>query len=89
MRRFVILAGVFMLVLMLVPPVHADPLPAGGTFTDDDMNTHEGNIEAIALLGVTKGCNPAGTLYCPAQLVTRGQMASFLARAFNLPARRD
>ncbi|MDF1596565.1 MAG: S-layer homology domain-containing protein [Acidimicrobiia bacterium] len=56
------------------------------TFTDDDGNTHEANIEAIAAAGITKGCNPAGTLYCPSDFVTRAQMASFLARAFSLPA---
>jgi len=30
-------------------------LPPGGTFSDDDGNTHERNIEAIAAAGVTKG----------------------------------
>jgi len=86
MRRFVILVAVCLLAGVFAPVALANGLPPGGTFTDDDLNTHEGNIEAIASVGVTKGCNPAGPLYCPADLVTRGQMASFLARAFNLPA---
>ncbi len=43
----------------------AGQLPPGGTFTDDDGNTHEGMIEAIAAAGITLGCNPEGTLYCP------------------------
>ena len=61
-------------------------LPPGGTFTDDDGNTHEGNIEAVAAAGITLGCNPDGTLYCPKQDVTRAQMATFLVRALSLPA---
>ena len=34
--------------------------------------------------GITSGCTP--TRFCPAGLVTRGQMASFLSRALELPA---
>ncbi len=45
-----------------------------------------GIIEAIAAAGITLGCNPEGTLYCPAEPVRRDQMASFLARGFELPA---
>ncbi len=67
-------------------PASAGGLPPGGTFTDDDGNVHEGFIEAIAAEGITQGCDASGTLYCPAGLVTRGQMASFLARALDLPA---
>ena len=59
----------------------------GGTFTDDDGNVHEGAIEAIASAGITLGCNPpANDHYCPAQSVTRAQMAAFLVRALELPA---
>jgi hypothetical protein len=55
---------------------------AAGTFTDDDGNTHEGNIEAIAAADITKGCNPpTNDLYCPGDPVTRAQMAAFLHRA--------
>lgn len=77
--------GVAILVLLIALPAIAATLPPGGTFTDDNGNTHEGNIEAIAGGGVTSGCNVDGTLYCPSDDVTRGQMASFLARAFSLP----
>lgn len=70
-----------------VVPAAGAALPPGGTFWDDDQNTHEGMIEAIAAVGVTKGCDvDQPGRFCPAQLVTRGQMASFLARAFELPA---
>ncbi|HEX2369682.1 MAG TPA: S-layer homology domain-containing protein [Acidimicrobiia bacterium] len=64
----------------------AGQLPPGGTFTDDDGNTHEAMIEAIAAAGITLGCNPEGTLYCPHDPVRRDQMASFIARGFELPA---
>lgn len=64
--------------------VSASVAMAAGTFTDDDGNTHEANIEAIAAEGITEGCNPpTNDLYCPNDPVTRGQMAVFLARAFN------
>ena len=33
--------------------------------------------------GITKGCS--ATLFCPDDLVTRGQMAAFLDRALHLP----
>ena len=64
----------------------AGQLPPGGTFTDDDGNTHEGMIEAIAAEGITLGCNEEGTLFCPGDPVRRDQMASFIARGFELPA---
>ncbi len=64
-------------------PGVAGTLPPGGTFTDDNGNAHEGFIEAIAAAGITSGCG--GDWYCPAEPVTRGQMASFLARALSLP----
>jgi hypothetical protein len=61
-------------------------LPPGGTFIDDDGDTHEGGIEAIAAAGITLGCNPpANDRFCPEDTVTRGQMAAFLARARDLP----
>lgn len=56
-----------------------------GLFRDDDGNTHETNIDAIGLLGITKGCNPPfNDDFCPDATVTRGQMAAFLVRAFGL-----
>jgi parallel beta-helix repeat protein len=63
----------------------AAALPPGGTFTDDDGNTHEGYIEAIARAGITNGCNPpVNDRYCPDQAITRGQMAAFLVKAVGL-----
>ncbi len=65
-------------------PAAAGTLPPGGSFVDDDGNTHEGSIEAIKAEGITTGCS--STRYCPDEPVTRGQMAAFLTRALKLPA---
>ena len=61
-------------------------LPSAGSdfFTDDEGLVHEANINRIAAAGITFGCS--ATRFCPNGEVTRGQMASFLARAFDLPA---
>lgn len=59
-------------------------LPAGSTnpFTDVTAGAHAADIAAIAAAGITTGCAPS--LYCPFNPVTRAQMATFLARAFEL-----
>ena len=55
-------------------------------FADDDFNRHEENIGLIAEAGITEGCSSVlSWLYCPDEEVRRDQMASFLARAMNLP----
>jgi hypothetical protein len=42
----------------------------------------EDDINAIALAGITLGCNPpTNDRYCPDANVTREQMASFIVRA--------
>lgn len=46
-----------------------------------------GDIYAIRAKGITRGCNPpTNDRYCPGDPVTRAQMASFLVRAYGLPA---
>ncbi len=57
-----------------------------GTFADDDGTVFENDIEALAASGTTSGCNVYGTLFCPDDSVTRGQMAAFLVRALDLTA---
>ena len=86
--RLRLLTAVLLAVSLLAGPsvVGAAELPPGGTFIDDNGNTHEGFIEAIAAVGITTGCDELGPQYCPSEDVSRGQMASFLARAFDLPA---
>ena len=76
-----VLAAAFALVTVTAIPGGAATPAEGGRFWDDDGNVHESNIEAIASVGVTLGCVPEGTAYCPELAVTRAQMASFLARA--------
>ena len=43
-------------------------------------------VERLAELGVTVGCATEPLRYCPDVLVSRAQMATFLSRAFGLPA---
>jgi hypothetical protein len=64
--------------------VRALDLPASGVdaFTDDDNSVFEGDINALAASGITRGCTP--TSFCPDDPVTRGQMAAFLNRAYSL-----
>ena len=53
-------------------------------FLDDDGNFHEPGIEAIAALGITRGCNPPLVdRFCPASDVTRAEMAAFLIAALG------
>ena len=58
-----------------------------GHFADIDTRewwaTH---VERLAELKVTLGCSLNPTRFCPDGRVTRAQMASFLERAFELPA---
>lgn len=84
MRRGIITLG--LLASMLLPsPAGAVELEPGGTFVDDDGSVHEGSIEAIAAVGITRSCNPpVGDRFCPSDEVTRGQMAAFLVRALEL-----
>ena len=60
------------------------PPPAAGIFADvpsDDPLAPW--IEQLSAEGITSGCG-AGN-YCPSLSNTRGEMAAFLARTFNLP----
>lgn len=63
-------------------------LPTGGlsaasSFNDVGSSSHADNIYRLYDAGVTSGCTTRS--YCPTDQVTRAQMASFLARAKNLP----
>lgn len=66
-------------------PTAPQPSPTKA-FTDVPRdNTHHDAIYAIRDAGVTEGCG--GGRYCPQESVTRGQMATFLVRALDLPLR--
>lgn len=59
--------------------------PPPGTATFDDVPTGHlffQHIEALVASGITAGCG--GGDYCPDALLTRGQMAVFLAKALGL-----
>jgi parallel beta-helix repeat protein len=57
----------------------------GNWFSDDDDSIHESSIDKLAAAGITSGCNPpANTKFCPKRVVSRGEMAAFLARAYGL-----
>jgi hypothetical protein len=61
-------------------------LPATGTdfFSDDETSIHEADINRVAQAGIFTGCG--GGKACPTASVSRAEMASFLARARDLPA---
>ncbi len=53
-------------------------------FVDDNGSFHEANIEAIAAMGITRGCNPPTVdRFCPGSNVTRAEMAAFLIAALG------
>jgi hypothetical protein len=62
------------------------PAATGAMFTDVPV-THPFAtwIEQLAREGITGGCAASPLQYCPDATVTRGQMAVFLVRTFNLP----
>lgn len=69
------------------------PTPASQRFNDVSPpnctqpcspNQYYNFIDRLFVLGITSGCSTNPPLYCPDQSVTRGQMAVFLVRAFNL-----
>jgi S-layer homology domain len=66
--------------------VRALELPVTGLdpFTDDEGHWAESDINRLFAAGVTGGCT--ATRFCPSAPVTRAQMASFLARGFELDA---
>jgi hypothetical protein len=80
-RRLLPLALVAVLVALLPLSLFA----AGFTDLPDPDEGHNADINAIAAAGITHGCNPpANDQYCPHDLVTRQEMASFLARLGGL-----
>ena len=67
----------------LHPPGYIPPQPAQQRFLDvPPTNVFYAHIEEMAVRQITLGCGDGN--YCPSLAVTRGQMAAFLVRAFNL-----
>ena len=72
-------------------PDFVDP-DVGGQSRFADVGADEPEalfIDRMAELGVTAGCATNPWRYCPDRNVSRGQMASFLSRAFDLPPAGD
>ena len=82
MKKSTILA-VVVAVLMAVPLT----LYASHQFQDvPNSHTFHTAIDFMAANGITQGCNPpANTNYCPERLITRGEIAAFIARTLDLP----
>jgi hypothetical protein len=60
------------------------PPSSNDRFSDDAGSPHEEDINAVAAAGITVGCNPpTNDRFCPSRSVTRGEMASFLARGLG------
>jgi len=69
--------------VMLMRALDLPPVAHSGRFTDvADGLFFTGAVEAIAASGITTGCG--GGRFCPFDQVLRDQMASFIARAFDL-----
>jgi len=60
------------------------PPTATDFFTDDETSSFEASINRLAAAGITSGCGPS--VFCPLDVVRRGQMAAFLDRALHLPS---
>jgi hypothetical protein len=59
------------------------PAPSVDHFLDDNGSAHEADINALAEAGITAGC--AADRFCPAELLSRQQLARLLAQALDLP----
>jgi peptidoglycan/xylan/chitin deacetylase (PgdA/CDA1 family) len=65
-------------------------LPAGSTAPFDDVTSshpHAAGIGSVAAAGITRGCVEGA--FCPSDAVRRDQMATFLARGFDLEPHPD
>jgi len=84
-------AGRFFITLVALALVatlggYARPLvaqAASSPFRDIAGTSFKADIEWLFSEGITVGCSP--TAYCPSRPVSRGEMASFLVRMFDLP----
>ena len=67
----------------LVRAFSLEAAPSAG-FADTAGTTHQADIDALAAAGMTVGCKTDPLRFCPGRSVTRGQMATFLARALGI-----
>ena len=76
----IVALGMFAGDLVVKPP----PAVLAASFTDISGSTFADDIEWALAEGITSGCT--SSQYCPGNPVSRGQMAAFVARMFDLPA---
>ena len=71
----------------LIRALEDEELPAAGTTRFSDVDADQfwaPYVERLAELEITVGCRREPLRYCPDTSVNRGQMATFLVRAFDL-----
>ena len=76
-----------MAVFLLKAKNGAEYMPPSCTGVFDDVNCpsqYADWIEQLSAEQVTGGCQSDPPLYCPMNSVTRGQMATFLVKTFDL-----
>lgn len=66
----------------LVARARALPATQHSYFSDTRGSPHAAAINALAAAGITGGCGEG--VFCPNEPVSRGQMATFIQRAFDL-----
>ena len=59
------------------------PATENDYFTDDGASGHQANINRTTAAGITEGCG--ATTFCPTAFASRGELATWLVRALNLP----
>ncbi len=89
--RLGMLGLVVALLLSIMPVAGAQVADDSGesvdlqAFADTADSVFRNAIDELQARGITQGCNPpANTLFCPDDPVTRGQMAIFIVRGFDL-----
>ena len=61
------------------------PATSVDQFSDDSHSKFEGNLNRTASANVFRGCNPPGNdIVCPDRVITRGELAAVIFRAFGL-----
>ena len=73
----------------LIRALEDEKLPAAGTTRFSDVDADQfwaPYVERLAEIEITVGCRREPLSYCPGTSVSRGQMATFLVRAFDLEA---
>lgn len=74
----------------VTPPAEVEWIPSTGFWDVGSAHTFAADIVWLASEAITRGCNPPWRdEYCPERPVTRGEAATFLVRALDLPAGPD